>query len=113
MILYHNPRCSKSREALAILNKHNQVIEIREYLKQPPSEKELKALLKKLKCKAIDIVRKKEELYLTEYKNITLSESEWIKVLCDNPNLIERPIVISKDTAVIGRPPERVIDLLK
>lgn len=113
MILYHNPRCGKSREALAIMNEHQKDFEIREYLKIPPSEKELMALLKKLKCEVGDIIRKKEALYLEQYKNKSYSEAQWIKILCENPILIERPILISKDSAVIGRPTERVIEFLK
>ena len=87
--------------------------EIIEYLKTPPTEKELKAVLKKLGLKPADIIRKKEPLFEKKFKNKKLSDAEWIKVLCKNPILIERPIAIEGNKAVIGRPPERVITLLK
>ena len=112
MIIYHNPRCSKSREALEILNAKSCEIEIREYLKKPPTKKELKELLAKLGCKAFDIVRKKEELFLKKFANKKFSEQEWIQILTEHPELIERPIVIDGYKAVIGRPPELVLDLI-
>ena len=111
--LYYNPRCSKCREALCMLEDKGIKAEIIEYLKTPPTEKELKDLLKKLKLKPADIIRKKEPLFKKKFKNKKLSDSEWVKVLCKNPILIERPIAIEGNKAIIGRPPERVIDLLK
>lgn len=111
--LYYNPRCSKCREALCILEDKGVKTEIIEYLKTPPTEKELKDLLKKLKLKPTDIIRKKEPLFEKKFKNKKFSDTEWIKVLCKNPILIERPIAIEGNKAIIGRPPERVIDLLK
>lgn len=113
MIIYHNPRCSKSREALEILNTNNCEYEIREYLKEPPTKKELKELLAKLGCKPIDIVRKKEELFLKKFNNKKFTDSEWIQILTEHPSLIERPIVIDGYKAVIGRPTELVIELIK
>ena len=113
MIIYHNPRCSKSREALDILHKNNCTVEIREYLKVPPTKKELKELIAKLNCRAFDLVRKKEELFIQKFKNKNFTESEWIQILSEHPVLIERPIVIDGYKAVIGRPPELVIDLIK
>jgi arsenate reductase (glutaredoxin) len=111
--LYYNPRCSKCREALCMLEDKGIKAEIIEYLKTPPTEKELKAVLKKLGLKPADIIRKKEPLFEKKFKNKKLSDAEWIKVLCKNPILIERPIAIEGNKAVIGRPPERVITLLK
>jgi arsenate reductase (glutaredoxin) len=113
MIIYHNPRCSTSREALDLLKKAKLKPEIREYLADPPTQKELKALLKKLGCKAIDLVRKKEALYREKYAGQELSNAKWIKVLSENPVLIERPVVITEDRAVIGRPPQKVLELLE
>lgn len=112
MIIYHNPRCSKSREALEILNQYQCKVEIREYLKVPPTKKELKELLAKLNCKASDIVRTKEELFQKKFKGKNFSETEWIQILIENPVLIERPIVIDGYKAVIGRPPELVTELI-
>jgi arsenate reductase len=110
--IYHNPRCGKSREVLKIIEKlENVEIEIVEYLKNIPTKEELKKLLAKLNLKAEDIVRKNEALYKERYKGLQLNEDEWIKVLCENPILIERPIVVKNNKAVIGRPPENVYQL--
>lgn len=113
MIIYHNPRCSTSRTSLELLEKNKCEFEIREYLQVPPSKKELKDLLAKLGIKAIDLVRKKEALYIENYKGKELSNTAWIEILSKNPVLIERPIVIDGDKAVIGRPPELVLDLIQ
>ena len=110
-ILY-NPRCSKCREALSFLEEEGCEIEIREYLKKPLSKKELKDILSKLGLKAIDILRKKESIFLEKFKNKTFTNDEWVQILLENPVLIERPIVIDGYKAIIGRPPELVIDLV-
>jgi arsenate reductase len=111
--ILHNPRCNKSREALSLLQEENCEIEIIEYLKTIPTKKELKTILSKLGLKAVNIVRKKETLYLEKFKNKTFTNEEWIQLLIENPILIERPIVIDGYKAIIGRPPELVIDLLE
>ncbi len=111
-ILY-NPRCSKCREALHLLEGESCEIEIVEYLKKSITKKELKNILAKLGLKAFDIVRKKEPLYLKKFKHKTFANEEWIQLLIENPILIERPIVIDGYKAVIGRPPELVVDLLQ
>lgn len=108
LTIYHNPRCSKSREACSIIDTKGVPFEVREYLTKPLNEKEIKDLLKKLGMKAEEIIRKKEELYKTKYKNKKLSDAEWVKVLAKNPILIERPIIVKGDKAVIGRPPENI-----
>ena len=113
MIIFHNTRCSKSREALELLKENNCEIEIRDYLNIPPSKKELKEILAMLKCKPIDIVRKTEALYISDYKDKKITDTKWIEILSKHPILIERPIVIDEDKAVIGRPPSLVIDLIK
>lgn len=110
-ILY-NPRCSKCREALSFLEGENCEIEIKEYLKEALTKKELKDILAKLGLKAFDIVRQKETLYLKKFKNKKFTNEEWVQLLIENPTLIERPIVIDGYKAIIGRPPELVIDLL-
>ena len=110
--ILHNPRCGKSREALKLLQAENCDIEVIEYLKNIPTKKELKNILDKLGLKAFDIVRKKESVYLEKFKNKTFTNDEWIQLLIENPILIERPIVIDGYKAIIGRPPELVIDLL-
>jgi len=110
--IYHNTRCSKSREACSILQDEGVKFETIEYLKTPPSQKEIKELLKILKLKAEDIVRKSEPLFKEKFAGKKLTEVQWIKVLGDNPILIERPIIIKGNRAVIGRPPEKVLELL-
>ncbi len=112
MKIYHNPRCSKSRQGLAILQEAKVDFEIIEYLKTPLSEKELKAILSKLKIDAIDLVRKNEAIWKENYKGKELSNEQIIKAMAENPKLIERPIVIHKNKAVIGRPPEKIITII-
>lgn len=111
--LYYNPRCSKCREALCVLEEKGIKPEIVEYLKTPPTEKQLKEILKKLGLKAEELLRKKEPLFIEKYKGKKLSEAEWVTVMCKNPVLIERPIAIEGNKAIIGRPAERVIEILK
>jgi len=106
--IYHNPRCQKSRTALAHLESKGEEINVIEYLKNIPSEKKLKELLQILKLKPLDIVRKKESIYVEKYKNKDLSDNEWIKILVENPVLIERPIVVKGNTACIARDEEIV-----
>jgi arsenate reductase len=101
--IFHNPRCQKSRTALTYIESKHKEVEIIEYLKNPPSAAELKEVLQILKLKPIDIVRKKEPLYIENYKDKELTDAQWIKVLIENPVLIERPILISKNKAVIAR----------
>ncbi len=113
MIIFHNTRCSKSREALELLQQNNCEIEIRDYLQIPPTKKEIEEILGMLKCKAVDIVRKNEPLYLEKYEGKKITNARWIGILSKNPILIERPIVIDGEKAVIGRPPKLVIDLIK
>jgi arsenate reductase (glutaredoxin) len=111
-ILY-NPRCSKCREALNILEDSHCEIELVEYLKVKLSKKQIKDILAKLGVKAFDIVRQKEELFQKKFKGKKFTNEEWIQILVENPILIERPIVIDGYKAIIGRPPELVVDLLK
>lgn len=111
MIIYHNPHCSKSRETLQIIQDKGMDVEVIEYLKHPLSENELKTILKKLGMKAEDIVRKSETLYKENYKDKKISEEQWLKILAENPVLIERPIVVKGNKAVLGRPPENVLRL--
>ena len=111
MKIYHNPRCSKSRQGLAILKDAQLEPEIIEYLKNPISFDELSEILKKLDIPAIDLVRKNEAIWKENFKNRELSEKEVIEAMVSFPKLIERPIVIKGNMAVIGRPPEKIKDL--
>lgn len=112
MKIYHNPRCMKSRETLQIVEKKAKNVEVIEYLKTPPTAKEIEALLKKLGMKAEEIVRKKEKVFIEKYKGKSLTEKQWVKALAENPILIERPIFVNGNKAVIGRPPENVKKIL-
>ncbi len=112
MIIYFNPDCSKCNQALDLLKQNNCEFTIRNYITHPPSVEELKGLLDKLKCKAIDIVRKKEALYEEKYASKHLNDEEWLQILSEHPILIERPIVINNNKAIIGRPPQLVLNIL-
>lgn len=112
MKIYHNPRCRKSRETLSIVQEQTPDVEIVEYLKNPPSTEELSNILQLLKLDPEDIIRKNEKLFKENYKGQQHTRAEWLKILVDNPILIERPIVVSKNKAVIGRPPENVKTIL-
>jgi len=113
IIIYHNPRCSKSRQTLEILNQHDADVEIIDYQKTPPNKAHVKAILKSLQLKPQDIMRKKE----AEYKqagldDLSLSVDTQLDLLIAHPKVMERPIVVKGDKAVIGRPPENVLALL-
>ncbi len=112
--IYHNPRCSKSRNTLNILQEHD--LEIREvrYLDTPPSKEELKQLCDLLNKKPVEIIRTGETLFkeLGLDKNDDRSDDEWLNILVNNPKLIERPIVKINGKAVIGRPPENVLSII-
>ncbi|MGE0562400.1 MAG: arsenate reductase (glutaredoxin) [Flavobacteriales bacterium] len=112
MKIYHNPRCSKSRQTLELLQQNtNNKIEIVEYLNNVPTVKELTEIITLLKIKPEELVRKGEDVYKEKFKGKTLKDSEWIKAMVENPKLIERPIVIANNKAIIGRPPEKVLEL--
>jgi arsenate reductase (glutaredoxin) len=110
--LYHNPRCSKSREALALLEARGIEPRIVEYLKTPLSAPELTSLVKQLGIRAEQLVRKGEEIYKSRYAGRSLTEAEWIEAMTEHPILMERPIAVKGSKAVIGRPPENVTKLL-
>lgn len=113
MQLLHNPRCGKSRNCLAFLNDSNQEIEIINYLTNPLSESELETLIIKLKIKPIELVRQKEAIWIENFKGKTLSDKEVIKALSKYPILMERPIVIKGNHAVIGRDLQNVAEIIK
>ncbi|PHQ30204.1 arsenate reductase (glutaredoxin) [Leeuwenhoekiella nanhaiensis] len=111
--IYHNPRCRKSREGLAILEESGQDFEIVKYLDTPPSYLELAAILGKLNLKPIELVRKNEAIWKEQFKGKELSDEEIIQAMVDHPKLIERPIVVKNNEAVLGRPPESISKLFK
>lgn len=110
--IYHNTRCGKSRTALCILQEKNLDVKVVEYLKDVPSVEELTGIIKKLKIKPHDLIRTKEAIYIEKYKGKTLTDTEWIQAMHDNPILIERPIVINGNKAVVARPSEKVNEIL-
>jgi arsenate reductase len=112
MKIYHNPRCSKSRQTLALINDAGKEVEIVEYLANRPSKEELVDLLSKLGMKAEELIRKGESVFKDSFKGKELSEKKWIEAMIRYPKLIERPIVVKGDKAVLGRPPENVLSLL-
>ncbi|MBL4657904.1 MAG: arsenate reductase (glutaredoxin) [Flavobacteriales bacterium] len=113
MKIYHNPRCRKSRETLEIITNSGSDVEVVEYLKETPSANDLSVILAKLGMKPEQIIRKGEKIFKEEFKGRKLTDQQWIKVMVENPILIERPIVVRGKKAVIGRPPENVNSLLK
>lgn len=113
LTLYHNPRCSKSRGALELLEARGLTPTVMRYLETPPSAAELRDLLAKLGLSARQLLRTGED----EYKDLglgdaNLSEEQLIAAMATHPKLIERPILIAGDKAVIGRPPEKVLEIL-
>lgn len=111
--IYHNPKCSKSRATLALLQERGLTPRIVEYLKSPPAAAELQAIVAMLGIRPEELVRKGEEIYKARYAGKTLSDEQWIAAMVRDPILIERPIVVLEDRAVIGRPPETVLALLE
>ena len=113
LTLYHNPRCSKSRSALQILEERGLTPTIVRYLETPPSADELTALLHKLDMPARSLLRTGEEEYKAlNLADATLTEQQLIDAMVASPKLIERPILIAGDRAIVGRPPERVLEIL-
>ncbi|WP_299005991.1 arsenate reductase (glutaredoxin) [uncultured Shewanella sp.] len=111
--IYHNPRCSKSRQTLALLEENHCQITIIEYLKTPPSAQTLTQILDLLALTPRELMRKKEAEYKAlNLQDETLSSADLIQAMVSNPKLIERPIVVTDTQAVIGRPPENVLALL-
>ncbi|MDX8405807.1 MAG: arsenate reductase (glutaredoxin) [Mariprofundus sp.] len=110
--IYHNPRCSKSRATLAILQEQGVDTDIVEYLSTPPSEAELDRILRLLDIEPDALMRKGEAEYKEHFSDSTLSRQELIALMIQHPKVIERPIVINGDKATIGRPPENVLSIL-
>jgi arsenate reductase (glutaredoxin) len=110
--IFHNPDCTKSRGTLALLRENGIQPRIVEYMKTPPTPAELKAVIAKLGITPEQLVRKGEEIYRSRYAGKKLTDAQWIEAMVRDPILIERPIVVSGERAVIGRPPENVKPLL-
>ena len=111
--IYHNSRCSKSRGACEILSDNEVQAEVIEYLKTRPTEQEISELLRMLNMKASEIVRRGEDIFKSQYAGKNYSETEWLSILAANPILIERPIIIKGEKAIIGRPSGRILEFLE
>ncbi len=113
VVIYHNPRCSKSRQTLELIKEKGITPDVREYLKDTPTAAELKTVLNALGLSARALLRTKEQEYMDNgLSDLSLSEEQIINVMVANPKLIERPIVIKNGQARIGRPPESVLEIL-
>lgn len=110
--IYHNPRCKKSRAGLQYLKDRGIEPEVVEYLKEPLSEEELKDLLVRIHKKPDGIIRKQEAFFKSDLKGKNFNEDEWVKILLENPKLIQRPIVVKGPKAVIGDPVSNIDALL-
>jgi len=110
--IYHNPRCTKSREGLCELELLNEPFEIRKYIENPFTKEELIDVINKLGIKPIELVRTKESIWVENYKGKVLSDEEIIDAMLSNPRLIERPIVVKENKAVIARPKENINKIL-
>ncbi len=110
--IYHNSRCSKSRCALTVLEDSGKEFEVVNYLETVPTADELRAIIAKLGISAHELVRKSESIYKEQFKGRDLSDEEWVLAMIENPILIERPILVSDDLAVIARPTEKIYDIL-
>jgi arsenate reductase len=110
--LYHNPQCTKSRQALEEIKKRHFECETIEYLKFPLTKKEIRELLVKLNMGVKEIIRKEESIYKEKYRIGEFTNEEWLEILEANPKLMQRPIMVIGDKATIGRPLENIIELL-
>lgn len=110
--IYHNPRCSKSRQGVALLEDSGKAFETISYLKDHLTAKALKTLIEKLNITPLELVRKNEAIWKEKYKTLTLSDSEVIDAMVEHPKLIERPIIVNNNKAVIGRPTELINNII-
>lgn len=110
--IYHNSRCGKSRECLTYLEQSGKEFQVIKYLETIPTVEELKVIIEKLNIKPLELVRQKEKIWIENFKNSTMTDEEIIQAMVANPILIERPIVIDGDKAVIARPLEKINTIL-
>ncbi len=112
IVIYHNPNCSKSRESLEILETSKEDIQIIKYLDETLKTEKLNKIIKLLKIRPIDLIRQNETIWKENFRDLEFTDEELIEVMVEYPQLIERPIVINGDKAVIGRPPTKILDIL-
>ncbi len=111
-VLLHNPRCTKSRQAKQFLEDKGEQFEVREYLKDPLNYKEMEEVIQKLGITPMELIRTNEKIWKENYKGKDLTDSELIQLMVDEPKLMQRPIYIKGDQAVVGRPTEKLEELL-
>ncbi|MGB6083554.1 arsenate reductase (glutaredoxin) [Moheibacter sp.] len=110
--IYHNTRCSTSRQGLEFVKDSGKDFEVIEYMKNPLKKEELKKIIQKLKISPVDLIRKKESIWKEHYEGKDLSDDKLIDLMVEFPNLMERPIVVNGNKAIIGRPPMLIKDIL-
>ena len=110
--IYHNPRCTKSREGLCEIENLNQPFEILKYLDEPFTKVELEDLIKKLNMSPIELVRTKESIWIENFKGKQLSDAQIVQAMLENPKLIERPNIVNENKAIIARPKEKINEIL-
>ena len=111
MKIYHNPRCSKSRQTFQLIKDAGKDVDVVEYLNTPPTFEELKHLIDMLGISPEQLLRKGEAIFKEQFKGKSFTDDEWIEIMIKNPKLIERPIVVDGEKAILGRPPEKVLSL--
>ena len=112
MKVYYNPRCRTCRDSLGILNEHKQSFTVIDYLKNPITKRDLKKIIKLLGVSAHDLIRTKDKIYKDLYADKELSENQCVDLLIKHPTLMQRPIIVKNNQAIIGRPAVKVLDLL-
>ena len=112
LLVYHNGECSKCKNLTELLQEQDAGVSYKFYLHEPLSIDELKGLLQKLQMQAIDLIRRSEPLFTEQFEGRKLSDEDWLQVIIDNPILLQRPIVVNGDKAVIARPAEKVLQIL-
>lgn len=110
--IYHNPRCSKSRAGLAYLESKKLEFKLIDYIKTPLNQQDLKTLLMKMNKGPKEIIRTQEAIYKSDLKGKNFTDDEWIKILTENPKLIQRPIISKNHKAILAQPPEKMDEIL-
>jgi len=110
--IYYNPRCSKCRETAALVREHGYTTELIEYLLNPPKKEVLQKLLLMLDMKPLELIRQGDTIFKQQYAGKTLTDEEWLTAMVEHPVLIERPIVVLGEKAVVARPPEKILSIL-